>query len=250
MMVTMSDTRLLIDVLKRELKAQGRTYTALAQAMGLSESSVKRMFSQHDMPLSRVDDICRFLGTDFASVSRWVLEASPELTQLTHAQEAAVVQDPLLLLVAICVLSHWRFEQIVETYNLTEAQCVARLIALDRLGVVELKPLNRYRLKVAKTFRWRSDGPIRQYFMQHVVGEYFGGHFDQEGETLLMVHGNVNTLAASQFAERLTRLGQDFGAQHLADQKLDPKHREGYTLIMGLRRWEFSAFTALRRASA
>jgi transcriptional regulator with XRE-family HTH domain len=243
----MADTTLLIDVLKRELKAHGKTYAELATALAVSESSVKRMFSQKEMSLSRLDDICRFLHTDFATLSRAALELAPGLSELSYAQEAAVVKDPLLLLVAICVLSHWRFEEVVEVYAITEAQCVARFAALDKLGVIELKPLNRYRLKVAKTFRWLPDGPIRQYFMQHIVGEYFGGRFDRAGETLLMVHGNFGKASAIEFAERLTRLGQDFAAQHLTDQKLSEEHREGHTLIVGLRHWEFSGIGQFRR---
>jgi hypothetical protein len=205
------------------------------------------MFSKKEMPLSRIDDVCRFLGTDFADLARKVANALPLMTELTYEQEAAVVKDPLLLLVAICVLSYWEYEQIVQIYQLTEAQCTAKLLALDKLGVIELKPMNRYRLKVAKTFRWRGDGPIRSYFTQHVVGEYFSGRFDREGETLLMVHGNINRAVAPNFVERINRIGQDFAAQHLADKKMDEKHRDGFTMIVGFRRWEFSAFTGMRR---
>jgi hypothetical protein len=243
----MADTTLLIDVIKQELKSVNKTYADVAEALEMSESSVKRMFSKKEMPLSRVDDVCRFLGTDFAELSRKVAHALPLMTELTYEQEAAVVKDPLLLLVAICVLSYWEYEQIVQIYQLTEAQCTAKLLALDKLGVIELKPMNRYRLKVAKTFRWRGDGPIRSYFTQHVVGEYFSGRFDREGETLLMVHGNINRAVAPNFVERINRIGQDFAAQHLADKKMDEKHRDGFTMIVGFRRWEFSAFTGLRR---
>ncbi|MET0310949.1 MAG: helix-turn-helix transcriptional regulator [Burkholderiaceae bacterium] len=243
----MADTSLLVDVIKQELKAQGKTYADIAQALAMSESSIKRMFSRKEMPLTRVDEICRLLNTDFAELARQVAGATPLMSELTYEQETAVSRDPKLLLVAICVLSYWTFEQIVQTYRVTEAECTAGLTLLDRLGIIELKPLNRYRLKVAKTFRWRSDGPIRQFFLTHVVGEYFGGRFDGEGETLLMVHGNINEAVAPAFAERINRLGQDFAAQHLADRKIDPKHREGFTMIVGLRRWEFSAFTDLRR---
>jgi DNA-binding Xre family transcriptional regulator len=243
----MADTTLLIDVIKEELKSRDKTYADMAEALEMSESTVKRMFSKKEMPLSRIDDVCRFLGIDFADLARKVTESTPLMTELTYEQEAAVVKDPLLLLVAICVLSYWDYEQIVQTYAITEAQCTAKLLALDKLGVIELKPMNRYRLKVAKTFRWRSDGPIRGYFMQNVVGEYFAGRFDREGETLLMVHGNINRAVAPNFVERINRIGQDFAAQHLADKKMDEKHRDGFTLIVGLRRWEFSAFTGLRR---
>nr|WP_279343751.1 helix-turn-helix transcriptional regulator [Variovorax terrae] len=238
---------MLIDVLKQELKAQDKTYADVAAALEMSESSVKRMFSKKEMPLTRVDDLCRLLNTDFAELSRRVTQATPLMSELTYEQELAVSRDPKLLLVAICVLSYWAFEQMVQTYRITEAECTARLAQLDRLGVIELRPLNRYRLKVAKTFRWRGDGPIRQFFLTHVVGEYFGGRFDREGETLLMVHGNINEAVAPAFVERIARIGQDFAAQHLADQKIDPKYRDGFTMIVGLRRWEFSAFTDLRR---
>lgn len=243
----MADTTLLIDVIKQELKSRNKTYADMASALEMSESSVKRMFSKKEMPLSRIDDVCRFLGTDFTDLARKVTDSTPLMTELTYAQEAAVVKDPLLLLAAICVLSYWEYEQIVQTYQMNQAQCTAKLIALDKLGVIELKPMNRYRLKVAKTFRWRSDGPIRGYFTQHVVGEYFSGRFDREGETLLMVHGNINRAVASNFVERINRMGRDFAAQHLADKKMDEKHRDGFTMIVGFRRWEFSAFTGLRR---
>ena len=44
-------------------------------------------------------------------------------------------------------------EQIVQTYALSPAQTVACLLALDKLGFLELRANNRYRLKIDKTFR-------------------------------------------------------------------------------------------------
>jgi DNA-binding Xre family transcriptional regulator len=246
----LSDTALLIDVMKQELKAQDMTYADVADRLEMSESSVKRMFSKKEMPLTRVDDICRLLNTDFAELSRRVSLAMPLVGELTYEQETAVSKDPKLMLCAICVLSNWAFEQIVQTYQISEAETTRCLITLDKIGVIELKPLNRYRLKVAKTFKWRSDGPIRSYFMQHIVGEYFAGRFDREGETLMMVHGSINHAIAPAFVERIQRIGEDFSKQHLADQKIDPKHRDGFTMIVGFRRWEFSAFTGLRRKAS
>ena len=42
-------------------------------------------------------------------------------------------------------------------------------------------------------------------------------------------------------------LKQDFAQQHLADQKQQDKDRQGYTLLLAMRSWEFEAFAALRR---
>ncbi|MDP3700619.1 MAG: helix-turn-helix transcriptional regulator [Hylemonella sp.] len=243
----MSTTADLVLVLKKELKAAHLTYADLAQKLGMAESSVKRMLARGDMPLSRIDAICRALKLDFAELARRVADAQPLLAELTQAQEKAVVADKKLLLVAICVLSQWTLEQITAAYRLSEAECVKYLAQLDRIGIIELRPLNRYRLILAKTFRWRPHGPVMDYFREHALLDYYSGGFDGHGEGLLLVHGSISRSLAPSFMERLQRVAQDFAQQHQADQKLPGQDREGYTLLLAMRSWEFEAFGALRR---
>ena len=243
----MSTTVDLVLVLKQELKRARMTYADLATALGMAESSVKRMLAKGDMPLSRVDAICRALKLDFAELAQRVADTQPLLRELTLEQEKAVVVDKKLLLVAINVLSQWTLEQITGAYRISEAECVACLVQLDRIGIIELRPLNRYRLKLAKTFNWRPNGPVMEFFRENVVLDYYGGGFDGPGEGLLLVHGSISRTLAPSFVERLQRVAQDFAQQHQADQKLAASDREGYTLLLGMRNWEFALFAQLRR---
>ena len=243
----MSTTHDLITALKAELKAAGLTYADLARELGMAESSIKRIFAKADMPLSRIDEVLRVLKMDFADLARKVADAQPLRRELTHEQESAVIADRKLLLVAICAFSQWTFEQMVATYTFTEAECVKYLVQLDKLGIIELRPLNRYRLKVAKGFRWRPHGPVMAYFREHVADDYFSGGFDGEGEMLMLVHGQIGKSLAASFVERLQRVGQDFAQQHLADQKLAPEQKRPYTLVVGMRSWLFAAFRDLKR---
>ena len=245
----MSTTADLVSALKKELKAAQMTYADLARGLDMAESSVKRMLAKGDMALSRIDAICRVLKLDFAELARRVADAQPLLSQLTQEQEKAVVADKKLMLCAICVLSQWTPEQITTEYRLAEAECIKYFAQLDRIGIIELRPMNRYRLKLAKTFRWCPHGPVMNYFRDHAVLDYFGGGFDGHAETLLLVHGAVSRAIAPAFVDRLQRVAQDFAQQHQADQKLPQKEREGYTLVLAMRSWEFSAFTQLRRVS-
>ena len=245
----MSTTADLVLVLKKELKSAQMTYADLAQGLGMAESSVKRMLAKGDMALSRIDAICRVLKLDFAELARRVADAQPLLKELTHEQEKAVVADKKLLLAAICVLSQWTLEQITREYRLSEAECIKYFAQLDRIGIIELRPMNRYRLKLAKTFRWRPHGPVMNYFRDHAVLDYFGGGFDGSAECLLLVHGSVSRAIAPSFVDRLQRVAQDFAQQHQADQKLPESAREGHTLVLAMRSWEFAAFTQLRRAT-
>jgi DNA-binding Xre family transcriptional regulator len=245
----MSTTQSLIEQLKTELKAAGITYATLAKELGMAESSVKRMFSKAEMPLSRVDEVCRVLKTDFADIARKVADAQPMRREMTLDQERAVVADRTLLLLAICCMSHWTFEQITSTYRVSEAQTVKYLVELDRIGVIELRPMNRYRLMFSKTFRWRPHGPVMQYFREHAVTDYFSGGFDGEGELLMQVNGQIGLSLAALFNERLQRVAQDFASQHLADQKLPPEQKRPYTLVIGMRSWLFAEFRDLRRVN-
>lgn len=243
----MSTTADLVTILKKELKSARMTYADLAGKLGLAESSVKRMLARGDMPLSRIDAICRALKLDFAELARQVADRQPLLAELTESQEKAVVADKKLLLVAICVLSQWTLEQISSSYRLTPAEGIKYLAQLDRIGIIELKTLNRYRLKLAKTFRWRPHGPVMDYFRDNALLDYFSGGFDGSGEGLLLVHGSISRSLAPSFLERMQRVAQDFAQQHQTDQKLSEKDREGYTLLLAMRSWEFEAFSALRR---
>lgn len=186
-------------------------------------------------------------GVDFAQLARRVAERQPLLSELTLAQEQAVVADKTLLLVAICVLSQWTLDQILANYRLEEVDGIRCLAQLERLGIIELRPLNRYRLKLAKTFRWRPHGPAMNFFREHALHDYFSGGFHHEDEALLMVHGSISKGLGPSFVERLQRVAQDFAQHHQADQKPGDKHKEGYTLLLAMRSWEFAPFAQLRR---
>ena len=243
----MSTTADLVAALKKELKTAQMTYADLAQQLGMAESSVKRMLAKGDMPLSRIDAICRALALDFADLARHVADNQPLLRELTPEQERAVVADKKLLLMAICVLSQWTLEQVTTAYRLTEAEGIQYLAQLDRIGIIELRPFNRYRLKLAKTFRWRPHGAVMNYFREHALLDYFAGGFGGPGEGVLLVHGAISRSLAPAFMERMQRVAHDFAQQHLADQKLPESEREGYTLLLALRSWEFEAFAGMRR---
>jgi hypothetical protein len=50
--------------------------------------------------------------------------------------------------------------------------------------------------------------------------------------------------------QRIRKLMEEFDALVDEDRSLDPSLREGTTLVMAMRPWEFAQFTALRRKNA
>jgi DNA-binding Xre family transcriptional regulator len=243
----MSSPETVLEVLRAELRAASITYKALAERIGMSESSVKRMFGQKDMSLSRLAEICKAAGIALEDVLRRAADARPHADTLTLTQERSLVSNPRLLLVAICCLGHWSLEQVVETYRLTEAECIRCMAELDRLGLIELKPLNRYSLRVSNAFRWLPDGPVQQFFREHVVADYFRGRFDGAGETLMCLPARLSMASAHELAQKIQQLAGELARLHRNDRKLAAEERDGFTLLVGFRSWEFAAFTAWRR---
>jgi len=243
----MSSPDLILDALRGRLRAAGITYKLLAERIDVSESSVKRMFGQKDMALSRLAEICQATGIPLEELLRGALDTRPQLDALSLPQERSLVANPRLLLMAICCLGHWNVEQVIDTYKLSEAECITLLAELDRLGLIELKPLNRYQLRVSNAFRWLPDGPVQHFFREHVVKDYFAGHFDGAGEALMCLPARLSHASAKELSLKIEQLAAELARLHLNDRRLPAGERDGYTLLLGFRSWELAAFTALRR---
>uniref|UniRef100_UPI0019664261 helix-turn-helix domain-containing protein n=1 Tax=Rheinheimera maricola TaxID=2793282 RepID=UPI0019664261 len=90
----------LVDSLKRLLKSRGVTYGELASRIDMSEASVKRMFSQKNFTLQRLDQILDAAGIGFDELH--AAQGAPKLiSHRTLAQEKEIIGDPQLLVVAV-----------------------------------------------------------------------------------------------------------------------------------------------------
>ncbi|TIX35751.1 MAG: helix-turn-helix transcriptional regulator, partial [Mesorhizobium sp.] len=59
---------LIFEALKRTLKAKGVTYRVLAERMGVSEPTVKRIFHERNCKLDRLMEICTAAGVELENV--------------------------------------------------------------------------------------------------------------------------------------------------------------------------------------
>jgi DNA-binding Xre family transcriptional regulator len=243
----MAITNALIEVLKRELKARSITYADLAKRLDLSEASVKRMFSTRDFMLSRLDEICEYVGLDLSDLARGVAVRETLLTRLTLAQEKELVSDLKLLAVAVSCIHHLTFEQILESYAFTPAELTGLLARLDRLKLIDLQPNNRIRPLIARAFTWLPQGPIQSFFYAQAQADFFRSRFDAEGETLVFASGRLSKAAAAQLTERLRRCVQEFREAHLEDLRLPIEARPAMSVLVAMREWEFAALRALHR---
>lgn len=241
----MPETARLLDALKRRLRAAGLTYAQVGVALGLTESSVKRLFANGTMTLERLARICALAETSIAELAQEGAAALPRVRQLTRAQEAQLVADARLLLVAVCAVNHIPAEVILADYDLDEAELVRHLSTLDHMGMIELLPGNRTRLKVARDFEWLRDGPIAQFFQTALRDDFLDPRSRVRDEWFL--HGLLTEAAQAQLRERLAALREEFAHLHETSRRAEQDARIGQALFVALAPWEPRLFVQMRR---
>jgi transcriptional regulator with XRE-family HTH domain len=246
----MAQTRALVAALKQTLKSRGMTYADVARGLEMSEASVKRVFARQTFTLQRLDHICELLGIEITDLGRLVELESERVTQLTRKQEAELVADPRLLLVAVHAINHWSLDEIVARYTLSRAQCIRYLVHLDRLRIVDLLPDNRIKVRVARNFSWLPDGPIQKHFGAQVQTDFFASPFDGKGERLAFVSGMLSRSSNAVIQHHLDRLTATFSELHNQDIGLPLAERFGTSLLVALRPWLPAIFRKLQRAPA
>jgi DNA-binding Xre family transcriptional regulator len=246
----MAQTRELIKTLKTALKAQGKTYADVAIELELTEASVKRLFSKQSFSLSRLDQVCHLLDMEIADLVQLMNEQQQRLQQLTIEQEKEITGNVILTLVAVCVLNRWRMEDILSYYRISETECVQHLARLDRLKVIELLPKNRIKLLVAPNFSWRENGPIQLFFQKKISQEFFNTRFNREDECLLVLNGMFSSQSNAELQRKLKRLAREFDLLNNDDAALDLKNRNGTTLVLAMRDWQYGLFRPLIKSDS
>lgn len=243
----MSQTRPLIGTLKQELRRQRITYRQVAETLELSETSVKRLFSEESFSLKRFEKVCNMLNLGLSDLVQ-LMERNIELTSaLTLEQEQELVADVRLLLVTLLLMNKLKFEEIIATYDISEPDGIRLLVRLDRMKLIELQPGNRVRLLVSSNFEWIKAGPIQQFFESRVQPEFLHSSFNGAGELRIFISGMITRGDNAELTRRMQQLAREMGEMTQDAENLPLEQRFGTSLMMAMRPWEIEAFEKLRR---
>jgi transcriptional regulator with XRE-family HTH domain len=239
----------LISALKRYLKAHGITYAQLAERVGLSESSVKRLFANQSFSLRRLEQVCNSVGMEIGDLVELMNEGREFLTELTPQQEDALLADPKLLLMTYLLINGWALPAIVETFLIDLPEAERLLIRLHRAKIIELLPFNRVKLLTARNFTWRKNGPVQRFFETQVQREFLAAPFTGPGEQFRFVVGLLSPAGLAQMQQSIDRLAREFDELARRDAVLPISERRGCGAVFAVRPWEFSMISALRRTA-
>ncbi|WP_028863466.1 helix-turn-helix domain-containing protein [Psychromonas aquimarina] len=245
----MSQTKILIGALKAQLKAHGKTYDDVAKYLQLSQASVKRLFSEGNISLARLESICNMIELPLADLVLSMTIEHKKIDSLSLLQEQEIADDLLLLLLTVCVVNGFTFDDLLQEYSLTELECIQKLAKLDKLKIIELLPGNRFKLKISTNFAWLPDGPIQRFFLKRVQEEFFNSHFKLPTEKLIVINGLLSLSTNAEIQKQMQKLSSNFAECRNEDASLKMKQKHGTTMVLALRQWDSSLFDEIRRKS-
>lgn len=238
----MAQIQNLVKTLKKQLKAHGKTYADVANALELSEASVKRLFSEQNFTLQRLDTISQLIGLQISDLVNIMLQEQPQLIQLTAEQEHEIVSDPLLLMITVNVMSGLNFNELTQKYNISKIDCTQKLAQLDRLKIIELLPKNRIKLLISPNFSWIPNGPIQHFYQQQLEREFFQSRFDKKNEKLIVLNGLLTNASNNELQKKMQVVVNKFNELLKDDIPAPIDNKYGTTAVIALRRWQFSLF--------
>lgn len=154
--------------LKKALRSQGVTYRQLGQEMGLSESAIKKIFSNKDCSLGRLTQIAAVAGLPLARLFELSQELPFERVSLSHGQQTGLLRHPaafaLFWMLSVELLT---VAQIKQRHGLDDKRCRRLLSLLDELGLIVLGVDDSVQVVHRGLVRWADEGPLLAHIHDH-----------------------------------------------------------------------------------
>lgn len=247
----MNETKNLLDTLKRCLRARGVTYHKLARALGLSESSVKRLFSDESFTLARLERVCSVLDMSVADLVRMAAGTREATTfSLSLEQERTLASDASLLALFYLLLNGRSVEAAERRLGLNPRAMRTLLTRLVETQLIDIDAKRRVHLHARLPIAWRPDGPVRKLYERQVRAEFLQGPFTGSNEALSFHSAELSPASVRILLKKIDKLAADFADLAALDVQVPTRDKSSVALLLACRPWVFSMFSAYRAKAA
>lgn len=243
----MSQISSIVATLKQEMKYQQIKYRDVAAHLDMNETSVRRLFSNESFSLERLEKICELVGMEISDLIYSMEANKKQIQELSLAQETELANDPSLLLVAHLAINGWQFQDIQQHYAFDDPQLISLLARLDKMGMIELMPMNRIKLRITEGFAWQAHGPVMAFFHRVLEKDFFNCKFEAHNEALLVLTGVLTEEANLELKQKIRELEALFLDISRRERKLSVDSRRHVGIVAAIRPMKFSIYDDIRK---
>jgi DNA-binding Xre family transcriptional regulator len=214
----------LIQALKRILRQRGMKYRTLAKELGLSESSIKKLFIAKDCSFGRIVAICRVLEVPLEDLLQASHEAPVRQVELSAEVQAYFLKN-MDCFHFYCLLGRdpRSLQKIKQENRLSERDLAGYLRKLDRIGLIQLEPSGRIRFPTDEPSVWANEGPliehIRARWMHSIVDSVIAKPVSEKSHYWLR-QLQLRPESAKALLESLREVVLDFSKLSVREAKL------------------------------
>ncbi|EGG94833.1 transcriptional regulator, XRE family [gamma proteobacterium IMCC1989] len=212
-------------LLKRAIKARGYTYSKLAQAMNMSELSIKRLFKEKDCKMSRLLEICRIIGLSIDELVNMQQRFKDTPEHLSEEVEVALAADKHLFLFFILLVSKIDLASAQESLGFSRTEMYLQLRKLENLELIRLLGDDKYRFIVSLPIRWRINGAlskriktINQSYIAHCLDNEDHPDYVFSTSSRLMTENSTQ-----QIQKSLNKVREEYDYLSTQDQMFYPR---------------------------
>jgi DNA-binding Xre family transcriptional regulator len=232
---TKTETQAILKAAKALLRKQKHTYEDLARHLEISLPSVKRAMNSSHLPLSRVLEICEFLGFSLAELLAFTRKDWNESFCFTPAQEDFFAEHPHFLAYFLEVLDLSPAE-IEKRHGLSRKSTHAYLKKLEKMGLVEWHPGDKVKHQVHGPIHWDDHGRLGQKFSRTMI-QGFASHAVKklgapEKMQLELQGFNLTEEEFSEFGARYGKLLDEFRQLSMFNRKIRKKTEAPLASVM------------------
>lgn len=208
------------ETLKRVLRARKLTYADLAQRLGTSEPTIKRIFAARDDKLSRIEEICDALDLPLEDLIAQAKRTEVKPLILSDTVERHLAEDPALFHFFLLLRDGLSATEIQTLFDLSTDRIFRLGQKLDRLGLAQLHEAGRIRLVLDQPIQFRRDGPLHRMLLtlnlDFMRETFFAPDTPESG--FLTQSRHISDTTARHMMRELRKLNREFSDMARQDQ--------------------------------
>lgn len=224
--------------LKPILRERKISYKQLAKKLGVSESSVKKLFISNDCSLYRLAQICDFLEIEMSELLKVSQEQPIKKLKFTQAQEKFLIQDKTSL--------HIYWKLVYEGYDLSELKSVFKiedkvlhkhLRLLDKHDLIQLLPDGKLKFPDMEMVLWEDSGElvrkIKHDWSINLIREVANSS-NLKDHHFSMRYYELKPETLIDFIRAVTELEFEFGRRSAREMKFNAKDTIRVSMVTAL----------------
>lgn len=159
--------------LKTLMKSKKATYETMAIALKTSPATIKRRLNGDDLTLQQVKDLASALSVSFYEIIELSKYVKREPHLFTSEQENILASDLKIQMLFRYILAGTSFSEIKSNLKLSEKDLRKHARDLEKVGLTQLLPGDRFISLVHYPVRWQPNGALQKAYGEFVLENIF-----------------------------------------------------------------------------